>query len=1347
MKKITKESKAMKTRILSTFLALLTAIVTILSPLCISIDAQAFQEYPDEILVDIDMAQNSLDELLASKDIYALVYLCNSFELKSAPDTQSDTVVSLNSGQYVQITGVAQDDFYYIWYEIQADIAGTIYTGYVLRDYLAYSDEDLLNWEYDNVMALSVSLFSLAPVAEEDLNEVTIPEDIQAFPASYQDALLAMKAKHPNWVFVRMNTGIDWNTAVTKENSGKRSLIHSANSSFLLNGSYDSAWSYPSNGFLAYYMDPRNFLEDNRVFMFESLYYNEKYHTEGAVQSILDGTFMDGAIPDDANGYTYAQAFCTIGKELKVSPFHLASRVRQEQGIQGTSALISGTREPYIGVYNYFNVKASGAGTEMVIENGLKHAKDAGWTTRYASLYGGASLIANNYISTGQYSLYLQKFNVNKNSSHGLYNHQYMQNIKAPYDEAYSIRSAYATASSLEKPFVFSIPVYNNMPENPCPVPKAAKEIILGQTSYNLKADETAQMTFCVDGLVTDASKITLTSSNPDVASVSAQGVITAGNAGTATITCTTADATPVTCTVTVNKATPVITIPALDAITYSPEQTLADVNLPEGWAWDNASITPTVINEGYPATYTPSNTNKYNVTQATLSLTVNKGTPTYSIPEGFKTVEGDVLGSLKLPVGFAWEDATVILDKTDSYPATYNPDPANFETITGIMIPVTVEPLITECTNHTYGEWIITTEAGCGIKGEQTRYCSLCLAEETEEIPALEHNYISTVIKEPTEEETGTRSFVCEFCEDSYTETIDKLPVSHKHSYTPAVTTKETCTTAGIRTFTCSCGDSYTETIPALAHNYSSAVTKEPTEQEEGIRTYTCANCKDSYTEKIAKLPETHKHSYTESITKQATCLDKGIKTFTCSCKDSYTEEISVLGHDMAGDKCRRCGYSKVTGDNKPDKDNTNTDNNNNNTNNNSTNNNNNNSSNNSETNTPTSTPNTGNTNQNTTTAPTVNQTPTTDTNTSGGSTQTTTPTTTTTTTTTTPDTTISAEDTTTGTTHVATNSQTAASTVDTNETATDTSNSTTNSENNNNSDHLVATLNMESNTVLYEDTLSVVRGKDVEVVLKMNEQVHWTIQGSNINTDDAVGIDMGVTLNNQVIPHTIMEQATKLSETSSVIEVSLAHDGPISFAPVLTITTNRANAGRIATLFFFNPETNELEYQDEVLIAEDGSISFTFEHASDYAVVISENSIANFTTITATGALDSNTSESETATVIQSENMNTNSKPEEVIMLLTNNFSSTTFIIVVAALLLLVVSGIIIFTLSRKKADNYHDDYDSDHSNSYDYDDDYNDDYDDNYDNSYDAGYDDNYDDDFDDDYDDYQDPVDNK
>ena len=47
----------------------------------------------------------------------------------------------------------------------------------------------------------------------------------------------------------------------------------------------------------------------------------------------------------------------------------------------------------------------------------------------------------------------------------------------------------------------------------------------------------------------------------------------------------------------------------------------------------------------------------------------------------------------------------------------------------------------------------------------------------------------------------------------------------AHEHSYTAAITTAATCTTAGVKTFTCECGDSYTEEIPATGHSYVNGV------------------------------------------------------------------------------------------------------------------------------------------------------------------------------------------------------------------------------------------------------------------------------------------------------------------------------------------------------------------------------------------------------------------------------------------------------------------------------------------------------------------------------------------
>ena len=77
-------------------------------------------------------------------------------------------------------------------------------------------------------------------------------------------------------------------------------------------------------------------------------------------------------------------------------------------------------------------------------------------------------------------------------------------------------------------------------------------------------------------------------------------------------------------------------------------------------------------------------------------------------------------------------------------------------------------------------------------------------------------------------------------------------FPGSHEHSYTSSVTRQPTCTQSGVRTYTCSCGEYYTEIISPTGHTYSAQVTQ-PTCTAQGYTTHTCTVCghsyKDSYT------------------------------------------------------------------------------------------------------------------------------------------------------------------------------------------------------------------------------------------------------------------------------------------------------------------------------------------------------------------------------------------------------------------------------------------------------------------------------------------------------------------
>ena len=430
----------------------------------------------NEVLKADEFAEEraALQELLSEHTVMALVYLSDEYTVREAADAESGAVVTVSSGQQVQIQDFAFDEEEMLWYEVLLYSGSGTYTGYVERTNLACSDEKFLAWEEETGLSLTA-----ASIATFGLTETRSYADVEQFPSSYQAALNSLKAQHPNWTFVKMNTNLDWGTVVVNELWGGRSLVPNSYPAYMKEGNYGQGWSYASEGILSYYLDPRNFLNEDRIFQFEQLTYNGTYHMEAAVGQILKGTFMDGVNPPGTNK-TYAAAFWEVGSDLGVSPFHLASRVRQEQGA-GTSPLISGTYPGYEGYYNSFNIGASGKTDEQVIKSGLEKAKKEGWKNGYDSIRGGAKTLSANYILKGQDTLYLQKFDVDPTG--GLYGHQYMQNIAAPYSEALTTKTAYQNAGSLENTFVFKIPVYNNMPSSACPKPTSSTHVVLGAKS------------------------------------------------------------------------------------------------------------------------------------------------------------------------------------------------------------------------------------------------------------------------------------------------------------------------------------------------------------------------------------------------------------------------------------------------------------------------------------------------------------------------------------------------------------------------------------------------------------------------------------------------------------------------------------------------------------------------------------------------------------------------------------------------------------------------------------------------------------------------------------------------
>lgn len=478
----------------------------------------------------IKEAEEAFAKLAEENILMALLYHTDSYQVRSEADEDSAVTAILETGHTVYLRGVKITDED-IWYQVQFWLNGGEQTGYIQSYYLAYSDEDWIAWEKEYVTPLwksenefSRSAYGMATYAA--MTSAVDYSDISAFPSAYQRDLRSLKATHPNWTFVPMNTGLDFNTVVRNE-MGDKSLIQntSSNSSKGWVGKqYSGSWYYATEAAVSHYLNPCNFLKEEYIFQFEQLTFNASYHSVAAVQAFLNSTFMKGAIPGDSGNRTYAQAFYEIGKNRKLSPIHLASRVYQEQG-KGTSPLISGTYSGYNGYYNYFNVGASGKTDAEVIKSGLEYAKSKGWNTRYKSLEGGAATIGNNYVLKGQDTPYLQKFNVDGN-----YNHQYMQNIQAPASESQSTRKMYSGAGSLNSAFVFKIPVYKNMP--------GGTGLTLNKTSHTMNKGDTLQLSAMLDGIECTEEQFDVTWKSDDSSVATVQdGLVTACDAGETVIT------------------------------------------------------------------------------------------------------------------------------------------------------------------------------------------------------------------------------------------------------------------------------------------------------------------------------------------------------------------------------------------------------------------------------------------------------------------------------------------------------------------------------------------------------------------------------------------------------------------------------------------------------------------------------------------------------------------------------------------------------------------------------------------------------------------------------------------
>ena len=181
-----------------------------------------------------------------------------TLNVRSGPGTGYSLVARLNHGTSVSTIGETTGTDGALWYQIQYASGTETKTGYVSASYLKF------------------------PVTYTQDANFEAYLSSQGFPESYKESLRTLHAEHPSWVFQAQHTGLDWNTVIDNESAVGANLVDSGSISSWKStayGAYDwntgtwpgfdgASWVAASREIVAYYMDPRNFLNDTYVFQF-----------------------------------------------------------------------------------------------------------------------------------------------------------------------------------------------------------------------------------------------------------------------------------------------------------------------------------------------------------------------------------------------------------------------------------------------------------------------------------------------------------------------------------------------------------------------------------------------------------------------------------------------------------------------------------------------------------------------------------------------------------------------------------------------------------------------------------------------------------------------------------------------------------------------------------------------------------------------------------------------------------------------------------------------------------------------------------------------------------------------
>lgn len=319
---------------------------------------------------------------------------------------------------------------------------------------------------------LSLAVLLTATVCVEKVHaDGNFEEQISSFPESYKNSLRTLHSIYPNWKFYADYIDLTLDKAAELETVRKVTDDKSVSWRTMDKGSYDwgsgtwvsvetGRWHYASREVIKYYMDPRNFLNEQYIYTYMKQNYDPTSQNEEGVRKMVSGTFLENnySDPNDTEyGGSYVAVIMEAARQSGINPYMLAATILQEQG-KGTSDLIAG---PY---YNFFNISANG---DNPVTNGINYAKGRGWDTRSKSIIEGATFSGNNYVSAGQNTYFYINYNIKDINK--LW-HQYATAVHNASSSGKKLERTYKDLKSAELDFL--IPVYKDMSDTASQLPE-----------------------------------------------------------------------------------------------------------------------------------------------------------------------------------------------------------------------------------------------------------------------------------------------------------------------------------------------------------------------------------------------------------------------------------------------------------------------------------------------------------------------------------------------------------------------------------------------------------------------------------------------------------------------------------------------------------------------------------------------------------------------------------------------------------------------------------------------------------------------------------------------------------